>query len=1029
VSNVSLAPWCARAGKAAHGVAGALSAAAFLLASFAAARAQTNEPPAPAPIRFLDRAAERKLHQLRERAREARDPVAQRDAFAESVTFLAAQLGEDHWRTDLARRDVANLDFVQQLSPSDSLVWSEVTADCATAAELRRARKFGAAIETYRRALANCERVVGPDSLQTLDLLTILAVCCYEGMQRAELPELTARQEAIRSKHFPADHPKRWAWRREQAVLQHTLDGDDAKFIAAMEQCIEAEAKWYGNQGTEVGAACVNLGSMLSTRGQEGRAETYLRRGIACYDAVGAEGDAVRLEGMRVLAQLWRKMGRIEEARRMAEAAVADSKTHHGMPLPNAVLELVAVLARSGDLDGAAKMLEAFRTEYEARAPSDLATQRTILDMLQGIASERGDDAQAASYGGELVSMSRRLYGAGHRVTASALRSLGLVKARLGEREEGVRLLREALQIFLQHGGEGQVETVKTRCVVAHLLPRPDKDGRADADDEALIEWQRAAESWELARLRTAVEGTDRTWLEQIPVHATLALELATRGRAVAAWDALAAGSGRGLLDDLTWRTRAPLSADERERERELSALARTTSEAARRLETHANPDPAAREEIAQARAAANEAWLALAHLRSEFAARHGPAAGQLFAFERVQGQVDPDEALVAWVSSDSVPESGVATRCWVCVVRHAGSPRWVPTGSGGDGEWTASEKSSVQRLRDGLATGGDIGSLDEVQRLAVAPILPLLDDVRHVVVVRAGPLRGIALEPMLGARSVSYAPSATVHAWLRTTGAERRERRPSLFAVGDPKVAAINALPNTRRECESIATLFADNMLLLGEAATDSAAAAALTTSEAVNITHLHFATHGFLSPTAPQLPYLLLSESADAAASASAPTAGRIGADHIVRDWRLDADVVSLSACHSGAGASGSIDFAQALLTAGARSVVLSLWEVNDVAATLLMYRLYQNLLARPKGGRAMTKVAALAEAQGWLRGLSWDDRARLVADLGLRDDDAVQRDWKTKVTARARTPRAEQPFAHPTHWAAFILVGDPR
>jgi hypothetical protein len=58
-----------------------------------------------------------------------------------------------------------------------------------------------------------------------------------------------------------------------------------------------------------------------------------------------------------------------------------------------------------------------------------------------------------------------------------------MLKARLGAREEGVRLLREALEVFLLQGGEGHVETLQTRCAVASALPRAETSGRDDADD------------------------------------------------------------------------------------------------------------------------------------------------------------------------------------------------------------------------------------------------------------------------------------------------------------------------------------------------------------------------------------------------------------------------------------------------------------------------------------------------------------------------------------------------------------------
>mgnify|MGYP006298756993 CR=1 FL=1 len=71
------------------------------------------------------------------------------------------------------------------------------------------------------------------------------------------------------------------------------------------------------------------------------------------------------------------------------------------------------------------------------------------------------------------------------------------------------------------------------------------------------------------------------------------------------------------------------------------------------------------------------------------------------------------------------------------------------------------------------------------------------------------------------------------------------------------------------------------------------------------------------------------------------------------------------------------------------GARSVLVSLWQVDDRATALLMERFYANLRERGLG-----KAAALQEAQIWLQ--------------------------RYEVAGR-------RPFAAPRYWGAFVLVGE--
>ena len=150
----------------------------------------------------------------------------------------------------------------------------------------------------------------------------------------------------------------------------------------------------------------------------------------------------------------------------------------------------------------------------------------------------------------------------------------------------------------------------------------------------------------------------------------------------------------------------------------------------------------------------------------------------------------------------------------------------------------------------------------------------------------------------------------------------------------------------------------------------------------------------------------------------------------------WKLDAELVTLSACQTGLGRDGGGDgllgFAQAFLLAGSRSVCLSLWEVDDSATALLMDRFYRNLLGKREGLTGpMPKAAALAEAKKWLRNLTQDEVAQRLATL----TDGVIRGKGQKAIAVAAPqvaakddPKQVKPFDHPRYWAGFILIGDP-
>src|SRR5262249_27444919 len=147
-----------------------------------------------------------------------------------------------------------------------------------------------------------------------------------------------------------------------------------------------------------------------------------------------------------------------------------------------------------------------------------------------------------------------------------------------------------------------------------------------------------------------------------------------------------------------------------------------------------------------------------------------------------------------------------------------------------------------------------------------------------------------------------------------------------------------------------------------------------------------------------------------------------GRLTAEKVRRKWKLNAKLVTLSACETGlgrhSGGEGYVGFAQAFFVAGARSLVVSLWKVNDTATALLMTRLYQNMLGKRDGlASALPKAEALREAKSWLRRLTVDDVT------------AVTDRERGSARPRQKSPSSQvRPFDHPHFWSAFILMGDP-
>ncbi|MBI4584141.1 MAG: tetratricopeptide repeat protein [Planctomycetes bacterium] len=234
-------------------------------------------------------------------------------------------------------------------------------------------------------------------------------------------------------------------------------------------------------------------------------------------------------------------------------------------------------------------------------------------------------------------------------------------------------------------------------------------------------------------------------------------------------------------------------------------------------------------------------------------------------------------------------------------------------------------------------------------------------------------------------------------------------------------------ALPATRAEVEALSRLFQKHgkaTLLLGPEASERRVQELAASGKLSEYQYLHFATHAVMDNRLAMQSALILSQSdgedpVKAVLSGELVYDGKLTAVQIARTWKLAAELVTLSACETGlgklAGGEGYLGFSQALFLSGARSVVLSLWKVEDRATAILMERFYENLVVRK-----LPKAEALFEAKKWLRGLSRNEVQEKLKGL-----DSVR--GKPVPVDRSEASLPEKPFQDPYFWAGFILIGN--
>jgi hypothetical protein len=273
-------------------------------------------------------------------------------------------------------------------------------------------------------------------------------------------------------------------------------------------------------------------------------------------------------------------------------------------------------------------------------------------------------------------------------------------------------------------------------------------------------------------------------------------------------------------------------------------------------------------------------------------------------------------------------------------------------------------------------------------------------------------------------------------------------QKRHELDLLADVRRGSDNParLPGTRLEVAALVNLVGQGKAttLLGSAASKQNLDALAAAGKLKQFRLVHLATHGevdlvsgphsALKLARDRLPDLK-EQSRLIAAGKKVPT-GQLTVADIAQSWELDADLVTLSACQTALGPQGGgeglLGFSQVLLGKGARSLLLSLWKVDDTATALLMRRFYQNLLGKREDLKApLPRAESLQEAKRWLRELSRVEVEKLAGELAageVRATEDPKGQAPPKAVSKPTLPRGDRPFAHPFYWAAFILIGDP-
>jgi CHAT domain-containing protein/Tfp pilus assembly protein PilF len=723
----------------------------------------------------------------------------------------------------------------------------------------------------------------------------------------------------------------------------------------------------------EVASTLHNIGLTYDNRGDRARAADYVQRALDMKERLNP-GGLNSASSLETLANIARDKGDPRTARSLLQRALAIRERHApgSLGVATVLVNLGNNAMDLGDLDQARERYEPARRLLEKLAPAGLE-MATLLDRLVALALRRGDTAADVDrLAADALAITERV-APGSAAHAYALRRVGRLARDRGELDRAATVYSQAL-------------------------------------DAVEAQNQRLGGSYEV---RTAFAGQRRAmYLEYTDILMKL-------GQSARAFDVLERSRARGLLMMLAERD---LVLD-RELPAELKDAVRQLREQDDRLQALlARLDPAKdAEELDRGRERQRELRARRAQITDKVRAASPRLAAlqnpQALTLAQVQQALDPGTVLLSY-------QIGVDESRLFVVRRSTAKPpeqlsvHTLPIGEAKLGEQVRTLARLIER--DTAPAQGAAPAFVKLARrlydLLVAPAGSAIAAADRVLILPDGPLHSLPFAALVrpgggsGGRNWQYlvewkplhtALSATVYAELRESPRASGPR--TLVAFGDPHYPGsadsssaradagleqmrrrgfeLTPLPATRTEVSALARGFGEHATVyLGAEATEARAKSIAKT------TYLHFATHGLLDSRSPLDSALALTLPAQ---QRSGEENGLLQAWEIFEQMRIDADLVTLSACETALGrevaGEGLVGLTRAFHYAGARSVLASLWRVADQSTSDLMTRFYDGMRD------------------------------------GLTKDEALRR-AQLAVIAKPST-------AAPFHWAAFTLSGDWR
>lgn len=738
------------------------------------------------------------------------------------------------------------------------------------------------------------------------------------------------------------------------------------------------EAGWANRARGELGLVAFLLGDINNA---------VIRLGQAMKVAESIRDTASLVRWLTLFGHGYVELGRAEQSLEYYDRALKLASTVRELQFPLMThLGKGDALVKLRRFDEAEKLLD--HALSVAAGEGALGYQAELMLKKGLIAHERGRNAEATQALSTAMDFAQTA--GGNRIVAQISLELAKIQRQSGRTHDATRTLRSGIDVARKMGERLLLPRLLSELADVHVSQRQYSEARGlleEATDilEGLL--TNASSPWTRSRV---IGGLNDVFLARTRLEGS-------QQNAAGLFAVLEQSKGRALLELLSSKPLADVTkpAGLRAAERRIvslqSRLLRTSNRAERRR-------------LLDEIFAAEEQF---APVSTELFRTTRSAPRKPVTLVQLQRALRPDELLLEFALAEPASFAVVATRDRARVQQLPGK---------------AAIESAVKTLMAAVRSGQDAKANAGAVGQLLLRNLPELASRSRIIVSPDGELHALPFEllstgsgrPLLESHVVSYIPSGSILAVLRSRRPDEGTRRAALAVAASPPgqvpqaapsgngpsatrgiydldTAELPELPFAEDEARAVAATFgAGSTVLAGDAGTELEFKRQPLNEYEV----LHFAVHGVVSTKFPARSALVL--------RAADGEDGLLQAREILT-MRLSAGLVTLSACETGTGAvhgqEGVASLVRPFIAAGAQAVVANLWTADDRFSLTLMREFYRQLATRTDIAQALrnAKLKMLeqfgptAAEKLWSGVLVYGDAAGAVGERASRTQSA--------------------------------------